>query len=148
MKISLYVVCAAAFLTSGAVVADEDTVVVDEDTNESMPIELNAAQMDQITAGTLKLNNGTGGKLIFDNFDNPAPNDPEGYIAELLGACDGVGDGFCHPALNRRSDAAFVTAGKGPQVGGDDGFGNDGPWAATQASQAVRFCGSPDMPCP
>ncbi len=147
MKISLSIVCAAALLTSGAVVADEDAVVVDGDTDVSAPIELSAAQMDQITAGTLKLNNGTGGKLIFDNFDNPAPNDPEGYIAELLGACDGVGDGFCHPALNRRSDAAFVTAGHGPQVGGDDGFGNDGPWAATQASPVISLCGGPAPPC-
>ena len=144
MKISLSIVCAAALLTSGAVVADEDAVVVDEDTNESMPIELNAAQMDQITAGTLELPNGN---LVFDNFDNPAPNDPEGYIAELLGACDGVVDGFCHPALNRRSDAAFVTAGHGPQVGGDDGFGNDGPWAATQASPVISLCGGLAPPC-
>jgi hypothetical protein len=144
MKISLFVVCAAAFLTSGAVAADEDAVAADKDTQESKPIELSAVQMDQITAGNLLLPNG---KIQFDNFDNPAPNDPEGYIAEFLGACDGVGDGFCHPALNRRSDAAFVTAGKGPQV---TPLGNDGPWVATVASPVISICGpTPDFPaCP
>ena len=71
MRISLYVACAAAFLTSGAVVADENAVAVDEDAQESMPIELSAVQMDQITAGSLGLPNG---KVVHRNFDNPAPN--------------------------------------------------------------------------
>lgn len=137
MKISLSIVCAAALLTSGAVAADEDAVVVDGDTDVSAPIELSAEQMDQITAGTLLLPNGN---TVFDNFDNPAPNDPAGYLAAIVPFCDGVNDGFCHPALNRRSDAAFVTAGKGPQVG--DG-GNDGPWAATVASPVISC---PDCP--
>ena len=142
MKISLYVVCAAAFLTSGAVAADEDAVVADDDTDVSAPIELSAEQMDQITAGTLVLPNG---KTVQDNFDTPAPNDPEGYIAGFLGFCDGGGDPFCHPALNRRSDAAFVTAGKGPQV---TPLGNDGPWVATIASPVISICGPTDMNFP
>ena len=147
MKIFLYVVCAAAFLTSGAVVADEDTVVADKDTNESTPIELSVAQMDQITAGTLKLNNGTGGKLIFDNFDNPAPNDPAGYIAgpDGLNFCDGAGDDFCHPALNRRSLTALVTTGHGPSV--VPGGPNDGPWAAGAVSPVISICGAPFPDC-
>ena len=127
MKISQTIVFAAAFLAVGAVAADEET-------DANVPIELSAAQMDQITAGTLKLPNGN---LVHDNFDNPAGNDA-GYIAGLLGFCDGVGDAFCHPALNRRSDAAFVTAGKGPQV---TPLGNDGPWVATVASHKITICG-------
>jgi hypothetical protein len=137
MKISLYVVCAAAFLTSGAVAADEDTVVADEVPTESTPIELSVAQMDQITAGTLLLPNG---KSQFAGFDNPAPNVP-GYLGEAGDLCGVLPDGaFCHPALNRRSDTAFVTAGKSPQVGGN---GNDGPWAATVASPVISC---PDCP--
>ena len=136
MKIFLFVVCAAAFLTSGAVAADEDAVVADKDTQESKPIELSAAQMDQITAGTLQLNNGTGGKLIFENFDNPAPN----FAANF---CDGSGP-FCHPALTRRSLTAAdhllgtgATAGHGPSVAGL----NDGPWVATAASPMITCVG-------
>ena len=45
MRISLFVMCAAAFLASGAAADDEDT-------NGNTPIELSAAQMDQITAGS------------------------------------------------------------------------------------------------
>ena len=134
MKISLYVVCAAAFLTSGAVVADEDAVVADENTHESTPIELSAVQMDQITAGTLQLNNGTGGKLIFENFDNPAPN-KDGYLSAVLGdVCTVLEPLLCHPALTRRSDAAFVT---GPRVQSVTGLGNDGPWTATIVSPVI-----------
>lgn len=138
MKISLYVVCAAAFLTSGAVVADEDT-------SESTPIELSAEQMDQITAGTLKLNNGTGSKLIFVDFDNPAPN----LVANF---CDGSGP-FCHPALTRRSLTAAdpttnegATKGHGPSAAGPDGT-NDGPWAATVVSPVIDICGDPFGDC-
>jgi hypothetical protein len=140
MRISLYVVCAAALLTSGAVAADEDAVVVDDDTDVSAPIELSAEQMDQITAGSLLLPNGN---VVQDNFDNPAPN-VDGYIAGFLGFCDGEGDAFCHPALNRRSDAAFVTAGKGPQV---TPLGNDGPWVATVVSPVISICGGDFGPC-
>ena len=129
MKISLYVVCAAAFLTSGAVVADEDTVVADEDTDVSAPIELSAAQMDQITAGTLELPNGD---TQFDLFDNPAPN-VDGYLM----ACDAGTGAFCHPALTRRSAKAFATLGHGPSVLGV----NEGPWAATAASPVIRCFG-------
>ena len=133
MKISLFVVCAAAFLSSGAVAADEDIVAVDEDTNESTPIELSAAQMDQITAGTLELPNGNN---QHDNFDNPSP-DQTG-----VGFCDADGL-FCHPALTRRSDTArAATTGNGPSV---DGFGNDGPWAATVGSPVITCVGF-DLP--
>ena len=136
MKISLYVVCAAAFLTSGAVAADEDAVVADDDTDVSAPIELSADQMDQITAGTLKLPNGN---LAHDNFDNPAPN-VNGYI----GFCDTTTGTFCHPALTRRSATALgATAGHGPSVGGV----NDGPWAATVASPEISICGAPFPSC-
>jgi hypothetical protein len=135
MKISLFVVCAAAFLSSGAVAADEVIVAVDEDTNESTPIELSAAQMDQITAGTLVLPNGN---TQHDDFDNPAPN-VNGYLGELLGLCDTDTGAFCHPALTRRSDRALsATAGKGNQV---TPFGNDGPWSATIASDSIGLCG-------
>ena len=132
MKISLFVVCATAFLTSGAVVADEDAVVADEDTNESTPIELSAAQMDQITAGTLQLNNNNN-KEIFAGFDNPSPD-------VLAAFCDpAVSSEFCHPALTRRSDTArAATTGNGPSV---DGFGNDGPWAATVVSPVITCVG-------
>jgi len=130
MKISLYVVCAAALLTSGAVAADEDAVVGDDDTDVIAPIELSAEQMDQITAGTLKLPNGN---LVHDNFDNPAPNE-EGYLsAELGNLCTNLEPAFCHPALTRRSDTALVTAGHGPTVAGV----NEGPWAATDASPVI-----------
>jgi hypothetical protein len=130
MKTYLCALCAAAFLLPGVVAADGNT-------QESTPIELSAAQMDQITAGSLQLPNG---KLVFDGFDNPAPNAPAGYIAASLGACDGIADPFCHPALNRRSDVAFVTAEKGPQV---TPLGNDGPWTATVASPVISC---PDCP--
>ena len=134
MKISLYVVCAAAFLTSGAVVADEDT-------NENAPIELSAAQMDQITAGTLKLPNGN---LVHDNFDTPAPN-VNGYLGAATGLCNTGTGAFCHPALTRRSDAAFVTA--FPPVRSVTGEGNDGPWTATVVSPVISICGAPFPDC-
>ena len=145
MKFSLCVVCAAAFLTSGAVTADEDTVVADEDTNESTPIELSAVQMDRITAGSLLLPNGN---VQFRSFDNAAPNDPAGYIAgpDVNDFCDGVSDGFCHPALNRRSLTALVTTGHGPSV--IPGGPNDGPWAATVMSPVIDLCGGPAPACP
>ena len=132
MKKSFYTVCVAAFLTSGAVVADEDTVVADEVADESTPIELSAGQMDQITAGTLQLNNNNN-KEIFTNFDNPAPD-------HLAAFCDpSMGSDFCHPALTRRSDTArAATTGHGPSV---DGFGNDGPWAATVVSPVITCVG-------
>lgn len=139
MKYSLLVVCAAAVLTSGVVAADEDS-------DEIKPIELTAVQMDQITAGSLLLPNGN---IVFDNFDNPAPNDPAGYIAGPDGGdfCGVVPDGgFCHPALNRRSLTALVTTGHGPSV--MPGGPNDGPWAATVVSHAVILCGGPAPPCP
>ena len=124
MRISLIAVCAAALAFSGAVAADE-------------PIELSAAQMDQITAGTLLLPNG---RLQFNEYDNAAPNAPAGYLAGGEGLCDGAADAFCHPALNRRSDKAFVTAGHGFQV---TNAGNDGPWSAGVASPAIGLCGEP-----
>ena len=64
MKISRVMIFAAAFLVSGAIAADEVTTA-----NE--PIELSAAQMDQITAGDLT----TPGNKVFSGFDNPAPGD-------------------------------------------------------------------------
>ena len=131
MKKSFYTVCVAAFLTSGAVVADEDTVVADEVADESTPIELSAGQMDQITAGTLQLNNNNN-KEIFTNFDNPAGDDVGVAFCDATGA-------FCHPALTRRSDTArAATTGHGPSV---DGFGNDGPWAATVVSPVITCVG-------
>ncbi len=45
MRIPIFVLFTATFLTSGAVAADENI-------QESMPIELSAAQMDQITGGS------------------------------------------------------------------------------------------------
>ena len=111
MKISLYVVCAAAFLTSGAVVADEDT-------NESTPIELSAAQMDQITAGSLELPNDN---VVQSDFDNPSPGD-------------------FHPALTKRALAALAaTTGNGPSVQEE---GNEGPWSATIASPVITCVGA------
>ena len=116
MKISLFVVCAAAFLSSGAVAADEVIVAVDEDTNESTPIELSAAQMDQITAGTLLLPNGN---TQHDDFDTPAPGD-------------------FHHALTKRAQAAIdATTGHGPSV---LGF-NEGPWGATAVSPVISCVG-------
>ncbi len=130
MKITQTIVFAAAFLAVGAVAADEET-------DANAPIELSAAQMDQITAGTLVLPNG---KLQFDNFDNPAPNENGD-----LEFCDTTSGTFCHPAVTRRSDTALgATAGHGPSVGGV----NDGPWAATQASDAIGLCGGPFPACP
>lgn len=126
MRISILLVCAAAFLTSGAVAADENT-------QERTPIELSAAQMDQITAGGLKLPND---KVIFSGFDNPAPN-VDGYVAEQLGGCDTATGFLCHPAITRRSDAAFVTAGHGPSLNSFEV--NDGPWAATVVSPVIDF---------
>ena len=132
MKFCLFVVCAAAFLTSAAVADDDDT-------QESIPIELSAAQMDQITAGTLLLPNG---RSVFAGFDNPAP-DADGYVSAVLGPillggddglCTALEPMFCHPALTRRSDTALVTGGHGPSV---NPFGNDGPWAATVASPVI-----------
>ena len=83
------------------------------------------------------------GKTQFDSFDNAAAN-VDGYLGALTGLCDGDGDAFCHPALNRRSDNALVTAGHGPQV---TGMGNDGPWSATIASPVIILCGGPFGPC-
>ena len=130
MKNLLFVFCAAAFLISGAAVADDDTDV-------SAPIELSAEQMDQITAGSLKLPNG---KVVHDNYDNPAPN-VNGYLGAATGLCDTDTGAFCHPALTRRSDTALdATLGHGPSVGGV----NDGPWAATQVPHgAIEICGAP-----
>jgi hypothetical protein len=125
MKISLVVACAAACFATGAVVADEDA-------NESMPIELSAVQMDEITAGSLGLPNG---KVVHSSFDNPAPN-VNGYLGELLGLCDTDTGAFCHPAITRRSDQAFVT---GPLVPNVTGEGNDGPWTATVVSPVIDF---------
>ncbi len=137
MKISLSIVCAAALLTSGAVAADENAVVADDDTDVIAPIELSVAQMDQITAGTLILPNGN---TQFDLFDNPAPN-VNGYI----GICDIASGEGCHPALTRRSETALeATADHGPTIIGV----NEGPWAATGAAggplgfvcDAASFC--------
>ena len=115
----------AAFLAVGAVAADEET-------DANAPIELSAAQMDQITAGTLLLPNG---KTVFDNFDNPAPN-KDGYLSALLGdVCTNAAPALCHPALTRRSDAALVTA--FPPVRSVTGLGNDGPWTATVVSPVI-----------
>ena len=121
MKRILFVAFTALFLLGNIVQADEST-----------PFELTAQQMDQITAGSLGLPNG---KVVQSNFDNPAPN-KNGYLAELLGLCDTDTGAFCHPALTRRSDAAFVTAGHGPQV---TPLGNDGPWTATVVSPVIDF---------
>ena len=134
MRISLIAVCTAVLAFSGVVAADE-------------PVELSALQMDQITAGSLQLNNGTGGKIVFGGFDNPAPNS-DGYVSEILGPLMGFDGGlctnlepmFCHPALTRRSDGALATGGHGPSV---NPFGNDGPWAATVASPVISC---PDCP--
>jgi hypothetical protein len=127
MKISLVVACAAACFATGPVVADEDA-------NESMPIELSAVQMDKITAGSLGLPNGN---VVQSNFDNPAPN-VDGYLAEMLGLCDTDTGAFCHPAITRRSDAAFVTGGDSPSPS-VTGEGNDGPWTATVVSPVIDF---------
>jgi hypothetical protein len=122
---SQFVFCAAAFLISGAIVADEDT-------NENMPIELSAVQMDKITAGSLGLPNGN---VVQSDFDNPAPN-VNGYLGELLELCNTDTGAFCHPAITRRSDTAFVT---GPLVPSVTGEGNDGPWTATVVSPVIDF---------
>ena len=145
MKSSFYTVCVAAFLTSGVVAADEDTVAVDENTNEGTPIKLSVAQMDQITAGSLLLPNG---KVQFASFDNAAPNGPAGYVAgpDVNNFCNGDADAFCHPALNRRSLSALVTTGHGPSV--MPGGPNDGPWAATVVSPVIDLCGGPAPACP
>ncbi len=112
MKTAISATFAAVFLFCSLTLADE-----------TKPIELTAAQMDQITAGTLRLDNGTGGKLIFVNFDHPEPG------------CDGL---FCHPALNARADSAdTATEGHGPSVNGV----NDGPWVATAASPMITCVG-------
>ena len=125
MKISLLVACAAACFATGVVLADDAV-------DESKPVELTTIQMDQITAGSLGLPNG---KVVQDSFDNPAPN-VNGYLGELLGLCDTTTGAFCHPALTRRSDAAFVTGPLVPNVTGD---GNDGPWTATIVSPVIDF---------
>jgi hypothetical protein len=125
MKTYLCALCAAAFLLPGVVAADGNT-------QESTPIELSAAQMDQITAGSLGLPNG---RVVQGSFDNPAPN-KNGYLGELLGLCDTATGAFCHPALTRRSDTAFVTGDLTPNVTGD---GNDGPWTATVVSHKIDF---------
>jgi hypothetical protein len=118
MRISLIVVCTAALTLSGVAAADD-------------PVELSAAQMDQITAGSLGLPNG---KVVHSNFDNPAPN-VDGYLAGFLGLCDTATGAFCHPALTRRSDAAFASN-NAPSV---TGLGNDGPWTATVVSDQIDF---------
>jgi hypothetical protein len=61
MKSLLSAAFAAALLFANIAQADE-----------AAPIELTAAQMDQITAGDLTLPNG---KQVFVGFDNPAPGD-------------------------------------------------------------------------
>ncbi len=108
MKTTISAVFAAVFLFCSLALADE-----------TKPIELTAAQMDQITAGTLLLPNGN---TVFDNFDNPA------------------GDGlFQHPALTKRSNTArTATTGNGPSV---SGAGNEGPWSAGVMSEAIVACG-------
>jgi hypothetical protein len=85
------------------------------------PVELTAQQMDQITAGSLRLDNGTGGKIIFANFDNPAGDDTM----------------FGHPALGKRSLTSHKP-GQGPSV---SGFRNDGPWVATVVSPVITCVG-------
>ena len=112
---------AAAVLISAPVFADT-----------AGPIELSTQQMDQITAGSLGLPNG---RVVQSSFDNPAPN-KNGYLGELLGLCDTATGAFCHPALTRRSDTAFVTGDLTPNVTGD---GNDGPWTATIVSPVIDF---------
>lgn len=131
MRIYLYAACAAAFLTSGAVTADDVTVTAEQDSNVSTPIELSVVQLDQITAGSLKLPNGKD-QAQFENFDNPSP-DQVG-----VNFCDDTGI-FCHPALTRRSGKALTaTAGKTRSV---DGFGNDGPWMSTAVSPVITCVG-------
>jgi hypothetical protein len=127
MRISLIAVCTVALAFSGVVAADE-------------PIELSVVQMDQITAGSLLLPNG---RVVQDNFDNPAPNE-NGYLGELSGLCDTATGAFCHPALTRRSDAAFASN-NAPSV---TGLGNDGPWTATVVSPVIDICGAPFPACP
>lgn len=63
MMKTILAICAALCLSSGAFAADNEA-------DEAKPIELTAAQMDQITAGDLTLPNG---RQIFVGFDNPAP---------------------------------------------------------------------------
>ena len=111
MRTQLFSMFAVTVLLSAPVMADE-------------PIELSAQQMDQITAGTLGLPNG---KTALDSFDTPAPN-VNGY----LGVCDEATGAFCHPAITRRSLAAFATAGHVPSAN-PPGV-SDGPWASTDAA--------------
>ena len=124
MKVTLIVLCTAAFLTAGAVANAQDV-------QRSGPIELTAPQMDQITAGSLLLPNG---KVQHNLFDNPAPN-VNGYF----GLCDADTGAFCHPALTRRSAQVFqAAAGHEPTVAGFP----DGPWAATAASPVIGCVGA------
>jgi hypothetical protein len=111
-------------LASGAAVAED-----------SKPIELTDAQMDQISAGSLLLPNG---KVQHDLFDNPAP-DVNGYF----GVCDTSTGQFCHPALTRRSDQVFVATADGSDTT-VIGF-PDGPWSATSVSPMIGCVGA-DIP--
>jgi hypothetical protein len=103
--------------------------------DETKPIELTDAQMDQISAGSLLLPNG---KVQQKLFDNPAPN-VNGYF----GVCDVETGLFCHPALTRRSDQVFEAAsdGKDTTVVGFP----DGPWSATSVSPVISCVGA-DIP--
>jgi hypothetical protein len=120
MKTSLYVAVAVSLMASVAMAGEPVT----------KPVELSLVQMDQITAGSLLLRNG---RVVFADFDNPAP-DETGYLAGLLELCDPATSGaFCHPALTRRSDSAFASV-NAPSV---TGLGNDGPWTATVVSPVI-----------
>lgn len=110
------------------------------------PVELNSAQMDLITAGDLILPNQ---KEMFDNFDNPSPQQSDsGFPVCGSGLFDGVGgDGEtgCHPALSNRNPQSIDSTAK------HDGAPNDGPWQAAVHSPVITCVSDLDIapvPCP
>lgn len=102
---------------------------------DSKPVELTDAQMDQISAGSLLLPNG---KVQHELFDNPAPN-VDGYF----GVCNTDTGEFCHPALTRRSAQVFEATAEGLE-GTVIGY-PDGPWSATSVSPMIGCVGA-DIP--
>jgi hypothetical protein len=128
MRMTLLALVPAALLVAASGAAAQD--IPERDVQRSEPIQLTAAQMDQITAGSLLLPNGD---IQQNLFDNPAPN-VNGYF----GFCDADTGMFCHPALTRRSDQVFeAAAGHEPSVTGFP----DGPWTATAASPVIACVG-------
>ena len=104
------------------------------------PVELNADQLDRITAGDLILPNGNE---IFDNFDNPSGQTSDsgfGACGNLGPATGGDADTGCHPALSNKSPTAVEASG-----------GIDGPWQAALHSPAITCVSDLDIapaPCP